>query len=76
MMRCGLYTYREEQNSTPLAANAFDEDAVAAKRVRAHSRDRAVHNVSAAVCYFWAPRLLLAFRKKNPHRKWKMVCQS
>lgn len=65
MMRCGLCTFREEQNSTQLAANAFDEDVVAAKgeracAARAHLRVCAVRNISAAVCYFWAPRLLVA----------------
>lgn len=65
MMRCGLYTFREEQNSTQLAANAFDEDVVAAKRGAcmrcARTRvSAAARSISAAVCYFWAPRLLLA----------------
>lgn len=42
MTSCGLYTLTEEQNSTPLAANAFDEDVVAAKREHACVRARAL----------------------------------
>lgn len=76
MTHCGLYTFREEQTSTPLAANAFDEDVVAAKRERARALAcvRGAQYQRGSVLLVGAS--LAACIQKKKHRKWKMVCQA